>query len=311
MKTHDGIGWMSEYDGSPDAVSGPQQVARLAAFFEEAGVPFHAWCVVKGLEPAKEAAMCAEVLAAGARSITVDLEPYAGFWQATPREAMVFGDTLRRLQPAAWVVVSVDPRPWQMDRIPLKEFSSFSDEFAPQIYWDQLSSPENHQAFARNGITPGPEGITPRFLLDAAMGGLRQYGLPIQPIGQGSTDKPGAWKEFLDHAFTLEAEAVSVWRFGVTLPEVWPLLKENPPRPLTYIVQPGDTLSALAVEWHTAVPAIAEVNGISNPNLIYVGQELIVPRGSRSRPSSPSSPSSSQPPPSRHTRCRPATRSLD
>src|SRR5690242_848095 len=48
LKTHDGVKWMSEHDKSPDAVSGPAQVARLVEYFEHAGVPVHAWCVLKG-----------------------------------------------------------------------------------------------------------------------------------------------------------------------------------------------------------------------------------------------------------------------
>lgn len=44
-----------------------------------------------------------------------------------------------------------------------------------------------------------------------------------------------------------------------------------------HIVQRGDTLSSLARRFCTTVSAIAQVNGISNPNLIFVGQRLIIP----------------------------------
>lgn len=53
-----------------------------------------------------------------------------------------------------------------------------------------------------------------------------------------------------------------------------------PPAPPqeTYVVQPGDTLSdigaKLGVDWRE----IARVNGISDPDLIYVGQVLRIPR---------------------------------
>src|SRR3989442_11913167 len=43
VKTHDGTDWMSKYDTSPDAVSGPAQVRHLADFFESRGVPFLAY----------------------------------------------------------------------------------------------------------------------------------------------------------------------------------------------------------------------------------------------------------------------------
>lgn len=89
LKSHDGVTWMSQYDKSPHAVSGPDQMARLVEYFESAGVPVHAWCVLKGQDPRREAAMAAEVLAAGARSMSLDVEPHQGFWTATPQQARI------------------------------------------------------------------------------------------------------------------------------------------------------------------------------------------------------------------------------
>ncbi|MEZ4683572.1 MAG: LysM peptidoglycan-binding domain-containing protein [Caldilineaceae bacterium] len=46
-----------------------------------------------------------------------------------------------------------------------------------------------------------------------------------------------------------------------------------------YWVQPGDTLSEIAV-WHgTTTYAIMQANGLQNPNHIYVGQKLYIPGG--------------------------------
>ena len=42
----------------------------------------------------------------------------------------------------------------------------------------------------------------------------------------------------------------------------------------TYIVQSGDTLSGIAARFGTTVQYLARINGIVNPNLIYVGQVL-------------------------------------
>lgn len=44
-----------------------------------------------------------------------------------------------------------------------------------------------------------------------------------------------------------------------------------------YVVQRGDTLTKIAVRFGTSVPAIVQRNGMSNANLIYVGQKLCVP----------------------------------
>jgi LysM repeat protein len=44
-----------------------------------------------------------------------------------------------------------------------------------------------------------------------------------------------------------------------------------------YIVQSGETLYSIANRYGMSVWAIARANGITNPNLIYVGQRLAVP----------------------------------
>lgn len=45
----------------------------------------------------------------------------------------------------------------------------------------------------------------------------------------------------------------------------------------SYTVRGGDTLYALAIQFNTTVAALAQLNNIVNPNLIYPGQVLVVP----------------------------------
>lgn len=45
----------------------------------------------------------------------------------------------------------------------------------------------------------------------------------------------------------------------------------------TYIVQPGDTLFRIALRNGLTTAELAEANGITNPNLIFAGQEIIIP----------------------------------
>lgn len=47
--------------------------------------------------------------------------------------------------------------------------------------------------------------------------------------------------------------------------------------PIEYVVQAGDTLGAIAQEFGVSVTALAEFNEIANPNLISVGQHLLIP----------------------------------
>ena len=218
LKTHKGTDWMAVDDDSPDAVTGPQQVAVLAQYFEQQGVPFHAYAVVTGVDPKREAAMAAEVLAAGARSIFLDLEPWHGYWQGTAEDARLFGRELRRLQPKGVVVTTVEPRPWALERLPMAEFAAFSDALAPLIYWETFSSAQNLEAFAASGFPPADGVMTPEFLLDVAIELLGPYNLPLQPVGQGASPDMDAWARFLDYAAGLGMPDVSVWRHGVTDP---------------------------------------------------------------------------------------------
>ena len=53
----------------------------------------------------------------------------------------------------------------------------------------------------------------------------------------------------------------------------------QPTFPNRYVVQRGDTLASIALRFGLTVGALQNANAISNPNLIYVGQELAIPTG--------------------------------
>ena len=50
----------------------------------------------------------------------------------------------------------------------------------------------------------------------------------------------------------------------------------------THVVQPGENMFRIALKYGTTVQGIAAANGIANPAMIYVGQELKVPSSSGS-----------------------------
>jgi putative chitinase len=52
-----------------------------------------------------------------------------------------------------------------------------------------------------------------------------------------------------------------------------------------HVVQRGENLFRIALRYNTTVEAIAAANNIRNPQLIYVGQRLTIPRGGGTTPS--------------------------
>src|SRR5436190_17629436 len=72
--------------------------------------------------------------------------------------------------------------------------------------------------------------------------------------------------------------------------------RESPRADIIYIVQRNDTLYGIALRYGVTITAIAQVNGITNVSLIYVGQRLIIPTGG-------SAPAPTSPPPSGGSAC--------
>jgi hypothetical protein len=229
VKTHDGVEWMAKYDDVEGAIAGPAEVETMAAIFEQAGVPFHAWAVVKGVDPVREAEMAAQVLQAGARSLTLDLEWDASFWQGTPEGARRFGEELRSREEFARVDVSIDPRPWKMLEIPLPEFAEFTDGIRPQVYWDLFNDADHVRAYEYFGFPPPDGEITPEFLVDATHELLRPFDRWVLPIGYGAPDDASAWERFAARCRERELREVSVWRYGIATGDVLSSLANSPP----------------------------------------------------------------------------------
>lgn len=68
---------------------------------------------------------------------------------------------------------------------------------------------------------------------------------------------------------------------GVLLSDTAPIPEDTTSTPekqeKTIVVQRGDTLSEIAIEYNTSYQYLAKINNIPNPNLIYVGQKIVVP----------------------------------
>jgi LysM repeat protein len=87
------------------------------------------------------------------------------------------------------------------------------------------------------------------------------YGIEWQAIHEANRDRI-ADPNLLQSGWELRLPAVAV---------------VAPPEPEVYVVRPGDTLYALSRRWGVSVAAIASHNGIDDPRLIRVGQQIVRP----------------------------------
>jgi LysM domain len=292
LNTHSGLNWMADFDDSDYAVTGSNQVAVLANYYEGAAIPFHAWCVVKGEDPAAEAQMAAQVLWSGARSLYIDPSPESGAWQGDADAAITFGRELRSLHPGATLLLALDPRPWVLESVPVAELAAFCDGISVKQLWTSFDHPDGHSEFADHGWPAPPEGTTPQFLHAMAGESLGGYGLPLRFTGDGSTGDPEAFRAFLNEARGPAGLPVSVWRYGLMTDAVFDVLREFTPtsgsedsasgdlagaHPRTHKVSQGDTLWAIAGVYGTSVDLIADANALPDPDKLSIGQELVIP----------------------------------
>lgn len=101
---------------------------------------------------------------------------------------------------------------------------------------------------------------------------------------QGSTPSTPMPTATLEPTVTVEA---------VNTQPPTPTDSPTPMPPLVYTVQEGDTLLAIAQTYGVTVEEIVEANGLANPDMLSIGQELIIPNVPA--PPSPSAPPAEAP----------------
>tara|TARA_B100001142_G_scaffold103597_1_gene105647 strand:- start:5782 stop:7188 length:1407 start_codon:yes stop_codon:yes gene_type:complete len=280
LKTHDGTDWMSEFDPSYDAVSGPEKIHELSQFFESGGVPFHTWSVPHGIHPIEEANMTSLAYEAGSRSIYLDVEHARGFWRGTEQAAYQYGERLRSLHPDLRITTSIDGRPWNIDAIPIDAFALLSDALAPQLYWETFSTWDNIYRYNDHGYYVPSSGISPSFIIQSAYKKLQQYPIAIEPVGEGGARNIVEWSEFIQSSLAHNSETVSAWRYGTTSQNIMKVMSNNEPLPKFYKIQAGDSLYGLSNEWGISLKTILDWNpDITNQNMLSIGQVLRIPDG--------------------------------
>lgn len=198
VKTSDGANWMGRYDRSALAINGVADVDRWVSVLAQYDLEFHAWCVPTGLDPVNEAGIIAAVCKRpGVRSMILDVEPYAGFWQGGQDGIRPFMLLIRRQIGGAFHLgLSMDPRPQHYESIFPEEWFPFVNSVHPQSYWYTFRK-------------------TPEETLQSVYETWGSYGRPVIPALQGDApliDQNAA------HAIAtgrFGAQGLSWWRYGV------------------------------------------------------------------------------------------------
>ena len=203
--TRDGAQWQGYWDTKRSlAIDGPQSIDRWVAGLSKYGLEFHAWCVPKGTHTEAETNIIIQACTRpGVKSLILDVEPYAGFWQGGRDGIRPFMTRIRRALPGSFHIgMSVDPRKHHYDGIYPQEWFPFVNSIHPQDYW---------ATFRR----------TPEDVLRETFEVWGSYGRPIIPV----LDSDAAADDMAT-AITLatqrhRAKGLSWWRLGITSPEGW------------------------------------------------------------------------------------------
>lgn len=67
------------------------------------------------------------------------------------------------------------------------------------------------------------------------------------------------------------------------------------PQPSSYVIQPGDSLGAIAAAFGISQEVLIEFNNLADPNRIAAGQQLLIPPGATSTTTTPTT--AAPPPP--------------
>ncbi len=208
VKTSDGTRWQGVYDTDRAlAIDGPESIKRWAQTLEANGLEFHAWAVPKGRDINAEADLIIQTCQqSGVRSLILDIEPYAGFWEAGAEGVRPFMARIRKNLPGSFHIgIAVDPRQRHFDSIFPDQWFPFIDSVHLMIYWESFQLPVNA-------------------VVDEAFNTWRHYGRPLYAILQGNAvaaDMELARQRSIE---VYGSEGVSWWRHGVISAASWPVI---------------------------------------------------------------------------------------
>lgn len=208
VKTSDGSKWQGTYDTDRNlAIDGPASVKRWSQILDENGLEFHAWCVPKGRDINAEADIIIQTcLQPGVRSLILDVEPYAGFWEGGRANIRPFMSIIRKAIPTDFHIgIAVDPRPQHFDSIFPDEWYPFVDSVHMMAYWASFQRPVNE-------------------VIDEAFDTWKNYGRALIPILQTNASAPDMETARKRSIEKHNAKGVTWWRFGIIGAAEWPMI---------------------------------------------------------------------------------------
>src|SRR5262249_17489323 len=205
VKTSDGSDWQGAYDTSPSRILGPQSVDQWVQTLARYKIDFHAWCVPKGQNPQAEADKIVQAChRPGVKSMILDVEPYAGFFQGGRGAVRPLMTAVRSAIPGSFHIgMSIDPRSNHYNDIFPDEWFPFVGSVHPQVYWATFQQ-------------------TPQAALDATFKTWKPFGRPIFPVLQADTDRASMDAARKIAIQTEGAVGISWWRIGAIGPAQWP-----------------------------------------------------------------------------------------
>ena len=120
-------------------------------------------------------------------------------------------------------------------------------------------------------------------------GEITNYPLWVAQYGEPEPQANGNWDTWVGWQYTDEGEIPGISGYvdrdqytdGILLSDTSEIPNSGGSKPdnnpSSIVIQWGDTLSQIALEYNTTVEELAQLNNISNPNLIYAGDILILP----------------------------------
>lgn len=200
-----GAQWQGYWDTKRSlAIDGPQSIDRWVQSLAKYGMEFHAWCVPKGSHTEAETNIIIQACTRpGVKSLILDVEPYAGFWQGGRDGVRPYMTRIRRALPGTFHIgMSVDPRKHHYDGIFPAEWFPFVSSIHPQDYWG---------TFRR----------TPEDVLRETYEVWGSYGRPIIPVLDSDADPAEMATAVTLATQRHRARGLSWWRLGTVTPAGW------------------------------------------------------------------------------------------